>query len=227
MLVNILDLEKVTVDDVMIPRNEIEGIDLNHTITDIIKQLSYCNYTRLLVYQGNMDNVVGILHVRKALHLLAQDNLTKESLTSIIKQAYFVPENTPLNTQIIQFQQHRRRIGLVVNEYGDMLGLITFEDIFREIVGEFTADLIDDDKDIHPQQDGSYLINGSANIRDINRQNNWQLPTDGAKTINGLILEYLESIPDPGVSLRIEPYVIEVVQTNNNRIKTVRIRGDH
>jgi Mg2+/Co2+ transporter CorB len=169
---------------------------------------------------------MGILHVRKALHLLAQDNLTRESLTNIVKESYFVPENTALNVQLIQFQRQRRRTGMVVDEYGDLLGLITLEDIFREIVGEFTSDLIDEDKDIHPQQDGSYLINGSATIREINRNNQWNLPTDGPKTINGLILELLESIPDAGVSLRIENYIIEVVQTADNTIKTVRIRNE-
>jgi len=224
MLVSILDLEKMTVDDVMVPRNEIEGLDINASLSDIIKQLSYCSNTRLPVYEDNIDNIIGILHVRKALHLLAENNLTKETLNGIVKQSYFVPEGTPLNTQLIQFQRQRRRTGLVVDEYGDILGLISLEDIFREIAGEFTADLIDEDKDIHPQADGSYLINGSANIREINRNNNWSLPTNGPKTINGLILEFLESIPDPGVSLRIEDYVIEVVQTANNTIRTVRIR---
>jgi len=226
MLVSILDLEKMTVNDVMVPRNDIEGLDINASLSDIIKQLSYCNSTRLPVYTDNMDHIIGILHVRKALHLLAENNFTKDTLNGIVKQGYFVPENTPLNTQLIQFQRHRRRTGLVVDEYGDILGLITLEDIFREIAGEFTADLIDEDKDIHPQQDGSYLINGSANIREINRNNNWSLPTGGPKTINGLILELLESIPDPGVSLRIENYVIEVIQTSNNTIKTVRIRNE-
>lgn len=223
MLVSILDLEKVTVNDVMVPRNEIEGIDINGSLSDIVKQFSYCGNTRLPVYEDSMDNIIGIIHIRKAMHLLAQDKLTKDSLNSIIKQVYFVPEGTALNTQLIQFQKHHRRTGLVVDEYGDLLGLITLEDIFREIVGEFTADSIDEDKDIHPQEDGSYLINGSANIRDINRNNHWHLPTDGPKTINGLILEILETIPEPGVSLRIKNYVIEVVQTTDNTIKTVRI----
>ena len=227
MLVSILDLEKVTVNDVMLPRSEIDGLNLNTSLAEIIKQLSYCANTRLPVYETSLDNLIGILHVRKALHLLAQDNLTLETLKSIIKPSYFVPENTPLNTQLIQFQRHKRRTGLVVDEYGDIIGLITLEDIFREIVGEFTADYIDEDKDIHPQADGSYYINGSANIREINRQNDWQLPTDGPKTINGLILEYLESIPEPNVSLRIEDYLIEVVQTSDNTIRTVRIHKEH
>jgi Mg2+/Co2+ transporter CorB len=227
MLVSILDLEKVTVNDVMLPRSEIDGININASLAEIIKQLSYCANTRLPVYETSLDNLIGILHVRKALHLLAQDNLTLETLKSIIKPSYFVPENTPLNTQLIQFQRHKRRTGLVVDEYGDIIGLITLEDIFREIVGEFTADYIDEDKDIHPQADGSYYINGSANIREINRQNDWQLPTDGPKTINGLILEYLESIPEPNVSLRIEDHLIEVVQTSDNTIRTVRIRKEN
>jgi len=226
MLVSILDLEKVTVDDVMTPRNEIEGLDINAAVPDIIKQLSHCSHTRLPVYEDNMDKLIGILHVRKALHLFAQDNLTKESLSSLVKESYFVPENTALNVQLIQFQRQRRRTGIVVDEYGDMLGLVTLEDIFREIVGEFTSDLIDEDKDIHPQEDGSYLINGSATIREINRHNQWSLPTDGPKTINGLILELLESIPEQGVSLRIENYIIEVIQTADNTIRTVRIWND-
>lgn len=224
MLVSILDLEEVTVNDVMIPRNEIEGLDINAPLSEIIKHLSYCGFTRLPIYADSMDNIIGILHVRKALHLLAEDNLTKETLNGIVKQGYFIPENTALNTQLIKFQRHRRRTGLVIDEYGDILGLITLEDIFSEIVGEFTSDLIDEDKDIHPQKDGSYLINGSANIREVNRNNQWSLPLSGPKTINGLILEYLENIPEPGVSLRIEEYVIEVVQTSNHTIKTVRIR---
>lgn len=224
MLMSILDLEKVTVNDVMVPRNEIEGLDINAPFPEIVQQLSHCGHTRLPVYEDSMDNIVGILHLRKALHLISQNNLTLDSLRSIIKGAYFVPEGTPLNTQLINFQRNRRRTGLVVDEYGDLLGLITLEDIFREIVGEFTADTIDEDKDIHPQNDGSYLINGTANIREINRNNSWDLPTDGPKTINGLMLEYLESIPDPGVSVRMGEYVIEVIQTADNAIKTVRIR---
>jgi Mg2+/Co2+ transporter CorB len=223
MLMSILDLEHVTVNDVMIPRNEMEGLDINAPFTEIVRQLSHCGFTRLLVYKDSMDNIVGILHIRKVMHLIAQDNLTPETLNGIIKEAYFVPESTPLNTQLISFQRKRRRTGLVIDEYGDLLGLITLEDIFREIVGEFTADPIDDDKEIHPQDDGSFLINGSATIREINRALHWALPTDGPKTINGLILEHLENIPDPGVSIRLDSHIIEVVQTSDNIIKTVRM----
>jgi Mg2+/Co2+ transporter CorB len=224
MLMSILDLEHVTVNDVMIPRNEMEGLDINAPFSEIVRQLSHCGYTRLPVYRDSMDNIVGILHIRKVMHLITQDNLTAETLNSIIKDAYFIPESTPLNTQLINFQRSRRRTGLVVDEYGDLLGLITLEDIFREIVGEFTADAIDDDKEIHPQEDGSFLINGSATIREINRSLHWSLPTDGPKTLNGLILEYLESIPDPGVSIRLDAHIIEVVQTSDNTIRTVRMR---
>jgi Mg2+/Co2+ transporter CorB len=207
----------------MIPRNEMEGLDINAPFTEIVRQLSHCGFTRLPVYKDSMDNIVGILHIRKVMHLIAQDNLTPETLNGIIKEAYFVPESTPLNTQLISFQRKRRRTGLVIDEYGDLLGLITLEDIFREIVGEFTADPIDDDKEIHPQDDGSFLINGSATIREINRALHWALPTDGPKTINGLILEHLENIPDPGVSIRLDSHIIEVVQTSDNIIKTVRM----
>jgi Mg2+/Co2+ transporter CorB len=225
MLMSILDLESMTVDDVMVPRSEVEGLDFNENISDISRQLSHCGFTRLPVYEGTMDNIIGILHIRKAMNLLAQDNFSRESLNGIIKDAYFIPEGTPLNKQLIEFQRQRRRTGLVVDEYGDILGLVTLEDIFHEIAGEFTASSIDEDKDIHPQEDGSYLINGSAYIREVNRNNHWHLPIDGPKTINGLILEELESIPDPGVSLRVDDYVIEVVQTTDNAIKTVRIRN--
>lgn len=225
MLVGILDLEKVTVNDVMVLRDEIEGLDINAPIIEISKRFSHCAHTSLPVYDNNLDNIIGILHVRKAMHLLAQNNLTKETLNNIIKNSYFIPKGTPLNIQLIQFQRQRRRMSLVVDEYGDIVGLVTLEDIIQEIVGEFTSDSIDEDKDIHPQQDGSYLINGTANIRDINSSNKWHLPTKDSKTINGLILEVLESIPDLGVSLRIEDYTIEIIQTSGNTIKTVRIRA--
>lgn len=223
MLMSILNLEKITINDVMVPRNEIEGIDINQPFSEIVKQLSHCGYTRLPVYRDSMDDIEGMLHVRKAFNLMSQDNLNPQTFQSIIKEVYYVPEGTPLNTQLIQFQRKLRRTGLVVDEYGDLLGLITLEDIFREIVGEFTANTIDDDKEIHPQEDGSYLINGSANIRELNRTLDWSLPIDGPKTINGLVLEFLESIPEPGVSLRINGYVIEVIQTAENAIKTVRL----
>jgi Mg2+/Co2+ transporter CorB len=224
MLVSILDLEKITVEDVMVPRSEMEGLNINAPLTDIMQQLSHCAFTRVPVYEDSIDHIIGIIHLRKAVHLMAQDNLNDKTLRDIIRQNYFVPESTPLNTQLINFQKHKRRTGLVVDEYGDIIGLITLEDIFREIVGEFTVDTLDTDREIHPQDDGSYLINGSLNIRELNRELRWQLPIDGPKTINGLILERLENIPSPGVSLRINNIVIEIVQTADNTIKTVRMQ---
>ena len=224
MLVSILDLEKITVDDVMIPRNEMEGLNINAPLADIMQQLSHCAFTRLPVYEDSIDQIIGIIHLRRAVHLMAQNNLNDKTLRDIIRQNYFVPESTPLNTQLINFQKHKRRTGLVVDEYGDIIGLVTLEDIFREIVGEFTVDNLDTEREIHPQEDGSYLINGSINIRELNRELRWKLPTDGPKTINGLILEHLENIPSPGVSLRINNIVIEIVQTADNAIKTVRMQ---
>jgi Mg2+/Co2+ transporter CorB len=225
MLLSILDLEKVTVNDIMVPRNEIDGIDINAPLEDIVSQLTHCSHTRLYVYQDNIDHVVGILHLRKALHLMANNNLNKESLQAIIREPYFIPEGTPLNLQLLNFQRRKRRTGLVVDEYGDILGLVTLEDILEEIVGEFTADeVIDSEREIHPQLDGSYLVAGSTNVRELNRTMQWDLPTNGPKTLNGLIIEYLETIPNPGISLRLGQYLIEIVQMSGNAVRTARIR---
>jgi Mg2+/Co2+ transporter CorB len=225
MLLSILDLEKVTVNDIMVPRNEIDGIDINAPLEDILSQLTHCSHTRLYVYQDTIDHVVGILHLRKALHLIANDNLNKESLRAIIREPYFIPEGTPLNLQLLNFQRRKRRTALVVDEYGDILGLVTLEDILEEIVGEFTADeVIDSEREIHPQPDGSYLVAGSTNVRELNRTMHWDLPTKGPKTLNGLIIEYLETIPNPGISLRLGQYLIEIVQMSGNAVRTVRIR---
>jgi len=223
MLLSILDLEKVTVEDIMIPRSEITGIDLNDEINQIIDQLQHSQHTRLPVFKDNINQVEGFLHVRSILHLLAQDRFTMEDLLESVKEAYFVPETTPLNTQLLNFQQQEKRIGLVVDEYGDVQGLVTLEDILEEIVGEFTSDAITTIKDVHPQEDGSFLVDGSANIRDLNRVMKWKLPTDGPKTFNGLITEQLESIPEQGISVKIANYPIEIVQIQGNTVKTARM----
>lgn len=223
MLLSILDLEKVTVEDIMVPRNEITGIDINDDWQDIMQQLSESQHTRLPIYEGDIDKVRGMIHIRNALYLFNKEENSKQDLQKIIREPYFVPEATPLNTQLLNFQRERRRIGLVVNEYGDIQGLVTLEDILEEIVGEFTTDPAALSKDVHRQDDGTYLVDGSASIRELNRVLKWNLPAEGPKTLNGLILEYLEDIPDPGTSLLIADYPLEIVQTSQNAVKTVRI----
>ena len=223
MLISILDLEKVTVEDIMIPRNEINGIDLNQPQLDILEQLGHFQHTRMPVYRDNIDNIVGMLHARTALRLLMDiGELTKEALEKITTEPYFVPLSTPLNTQLLNFQRQKIRIGLVVDEYGVIQGLVTLEDILEEIVGEFTTDLQTFAQDIHPQEDGSFIIDGTASIRDINKQLHWELPADGPKTLNGLILKHLEVIPESGTSLRIGGYAMEIIQAADNAVKTVR-----
>ena len=223
MLLNILDLENVTVEDIMIPRNEIIGIDLDGDADDILRLLTTSQHTRLPIYRENIDHVLGIIHVRNALHLIAHKNLTKQSILGIAREAYFVPEGTSLHTQLLNFQRQKRRIALVVDEYGDILGLVTLEDILEEIVGEFTTDAAAAMRDVHPQEDGSFLVDGSANIRELNRLMDWGLPTDGPKTLNGLIIEHMEFIPEPGTSLLLAGYPVEIVQTSANAVKTAKI----
>ena len=224
MLTNILDLEKVTVEDIMVPRSDLIGIDLDDDWDDIVKQLINGQHTRLPVYRGDINNIVGLLHVRNTLGILTKKDSTKDDLTPWIREPYFVPEGTQLHTQLLHFQHQKRRIGLVVDEYGDILGLVTLEDILEEIVGEFTTDPSARIKDVHPQPDGTYLVDGSATIRDLNRVMHWELPTEGPKTLSGLITEYLEAIPEPGTSLKLAGYPIEIVQTKDNMVKTALIK---
>jgi Mg2+/Co2+ transporter CorB len=223
MLLGILDLEKVTVEDIMIPRNEIVGIDINEDIENIQKQLSTSQHTRLPVYQGDIDQVIGLLHVKNALYLQLRNELNKETLNSIIREPYFVPEGTPLNTLLLNFQQQKRRIGMLVDEYGDLKGLVTLEDILEEIVGEFTTVPSSTNKGIHLQDNGSYLIDGTINIRQLNKLMVWELPTDGPKTLSGLIIEYLESMPETGTSLLIADHPIEIIQVKDNTVRTACI----
>ena len=223
MLLSILDLEKVTIDDIMIPRSEIIGIDLEDDWSDIIKQLAETQHTRLPVFDGDIDHVVGIIHIRRALRFFHMEESTKDDFRKIIREAYFVPTGTPLNTQLLNFQHEKRRNALVVNEYGDILGLVTLEDILEEIVGEFTTDPSATRKDVQAQKDGTYLVDGSITVRELNKILNWNLPTEGPKTLNGLIIEYLEHMPDPGTSMMLDNYPIEIVQTTKNAVKTVLI----
>jgi len=223
MLINILDLEKVTVDDVMVPHNEVIGIDLNDDIEAIAEIVRNSEHTRLPVYRDNIDNVVGLLHFRRLANLASQPGFDKDVLQGLLVEPYFVPEGTPLSTQLVQFQKGRQRFALVVDEYGDIQGIVTLEDILEEIVGEFTTDPAADDEDIVRESENSFLVNGAANIREMNRVMNWSLPTNGAKTLNGLILEYLETIPESGTGLKVEGYPIEIIEMRENRVQLARI----
>ncbi len=222
MLLGILDLEKVTVDDIMIPRNEVAGIDLDDDLDAILNQLRSTPHTRLPVYRRDINQIEGIVHMRQIARLLSENQLTKEGLLSACLEPYFVPENTPLSTQLVNFQKHKRRIGIVVDEYGDVIGIVTLEDILEEIVGEFSNTDALRSPDIHPQDDGTLIIDGAAYLREINRALEWDLPTDGPKTLNGLVTEALEQIPDSGVCLQIGDYRLEILQSAENRVKTVR-----
>ena len=222
MLIGILDLEKVTVDDVMVPHNEIVGIDLDDDPATIEKTIYESQHTRLPVFQDSIDNVIGILHLRKLANL-AKRSFDKEALKSLLEEPYFVPEGTALSVQLVQFQRLRLRIALIVDEYGDIQGIVTLEDILEEIVGEFTTDPADDEVDVVRDGAETWIVSGTANIRELNRAQKWELPTGGPKTINGLIVEQLENIPEPGACLKIAGYPIEIVASDENRIRSIRI----
>lgn len=223
MLISILDLEKVTVNDIMVPRSEIIGIDLEENWNDTLKQITNLSYTRIPIYSDNIDNLIGLAQLRKILPLLMNDEFNPESLKAITRQSYFIPEGTPLTTQLINFRKNKRRMGFVVDEYGDIQGLVTIEDILEEIVGEFTTDPTAMHQDFYQDNDGCYLVDGSTHIRVLNRNLNIDLPTEGPRTLNGLILEYMEFIPEAGTSMKIADYPIEVMQVKNNMVKTVRL----
>lgn len=223
MLLRVLDLEKASVEDIMIPRNDITGIDLHDDWSDIEHQITHSHRTRVPVFQDNIDNTIGMLHLRKVLNLFAKDELNIDTLKAQIRKAYFIPTGTSLTRQLLNFQKKKRRSGLVVDEYGSIQGLVTLEDILEEIVGQFTTDSPTRSFGIHEQDDGSLLIDGSTHIRDINRSLKWSLPTSGPKTLNGLILEHMEMIPEPGTSLMIAGYPIEVIRISNNAVHSARI----
>tara|TARA_B110000238_G_scaffold57471_1_gene62811 strand:- start:1919 stop:3184 length:1266 start_codon:yes stop_codon:yes gene_type:complete len=224
MLVSILELENVSVEDIMIPRSELIGIDVNDDWKKIQKQLTYSYHTRVLLYRDNIDDVVGYIHVKDALKLLSKNQFTKATLLRAVRELYFIPEGTPLNVQLLKFQAAKERLGLVVDEYGDIQGLVTLEDILEEIVGDFTTTMTPTpSEEVHLQPDGSYLVDGSATIRDINKEMSWELPADGPKTLNGLIVEYLEDIPQNNLSVRISGYPIEIIEVGDNMIKSVRV----
>lgn len=223
MLVSILDLDQATVEDIMVPRTEIVGIDLDDPVEEIVEQLANTQYTRLPVYHGSIEQVQGVVHVRRLLPLIASGRFTKEELVARLREPYFIPEGTPLHTLLLNFQRNQRRIGLVVDEYGEILGLATVEDILEEIVGEFTTDPAANTKDIQALDDDSYLVEGSTSVRELNRVLDWQLPTDGPKTLNGVILEQLEAIPEAGVSLKIAGVPVTIIQTKGNKVKIAQV----
>ena len=223
MMLGVLDLDKVSVEDIMVPRTEIFGIDIDDDIEDIIEQIRSSQHTRIPVFKADIDKIIGVLHTRNAAKFLTQAEVNKAAILQVIDESYFVPENQSLQTLLFNFQQSKQRLGMVVDEYGDVQGIVAIEDILEEIVGEFTTDLSDTNIDIHPLDDGLYLIDGSTHIRLINRQLTWDLAQEGPKTLNGLIIEYLETIPDSNVCMLLEGYRIEIVQIQDNMIKTAKI----
>ena len=223
MLLNILDLEKVSVDDVMVPHTEVIGINLNDNIKKIKQVIQKSQYTRLPIFQENIDQVKGVLHLRKLATSINKSHIYKEDIRKLASEPYFIPEGTPLNIQLSQFQKLKQRFAMVVDEYGDIQGIVTLEDILEEIVGEFTTDPSVNNKDIKKENDNSFIVDGSVNIRQTNKIMNWSLPTDGAKTLNGLILEQLGTIPKPGANLKIRNYSIEILRSNDSHVKTTRV----
>ena len=227
MLLNILDLEQMTIDDIMVPRGDVVGLDLDDDDDALLEQLSSCDFTRVPVYKKDINNIVGILHLRAVIRLLdSNGRINRRALMKEIDDPYFVPEGTPLHTQLFNFQKQKRRMAIIVDEYGVVQGLIALEDILEEIVGEFTSNLSEELEEIIEQNDGSYLIDGSASLREINRTLDWKLPTDGPKTVNGLLLETLEGFPDADVGMRIGDYCFETLNMQGNIVKNVRAFHD-
>ena len=222
----LLDLDTIKVDDIMIPRSEIASIDISDDWDTIIDTLRTTPHTRLPVCDNNLDNIIGMLHMKKVAHALARSDLTRDRLLELAREreGYFVPEGTTLSAQLLNFQRDRRRIALVVDEYGDIRGLVTLEDILEEVVGDFTSAPGALHQDIHREADGSFVINGAISIRVLNRTLGWELPTDGPRTLNGLILEYLETIPQPGTGLKLGNLSVEILQTAENSVRTARVR---
>jgi Mg2+/Co2+ transporter CorB len=218
MLLSVLDLETATVEDIMIPRNEIVAIDLDSPLEEIIKQIKGSRHTRLPVFRKSIDKVFGLLHLRKILLRMGHSEFTKEAIVKSLDKIYFIPENLRLHQLLANFRHENLRFGLVIDEYGDVLGLVTLEDLLQEIVGEFTTQSVE----VQKQKDGSYLVDASITLRDLNRITGWALPTEGPKTLNGLIIEYLESIPQTGTSLQMLDHRLEITEMDNHHVKQVR-----
>lgn len=224
MLLSILDLEKGTVEDIMVPRNEIMGVDVSLQWAQIREQIIGTQHTRLPLFSGSIDELVGVIHVRRLMPMLANGTLDTKSLVQLAKEPYFIPEGTPLNQQLLNFQNQKRRIGFVVDEYGDIQGLVTLEDILEEVVGDFTSDPATRIKNVYMEPDGSVRVTGAVTLRSLNRSLGWKLPIAGPKTVNGLVLEHLEDIPKPGRQISVKDYAIEITEVRGNAVKAARIR---
>lgn len=218
MLLGILDLESATVEDIMTPRNEIIGIDLEQSLEDIITQIKTSPHTQIPVYKKNIDRVVGFLHLRKVLVLVNHESFDKHTLTGLLSKPVFIPESTPVHSQMLSFKSEKSRIGLVVDEYGDVQGLVTLDDLLQEIVGE----LLTEDTTARQQSDGSYLVDANITVRELNRVTQWSLPTEGPKTLNGLIIEFMETIPEPGTSIKLHDHPLEILKRDENAVKLVK-----
>lgn len=227
ILLSVLDLQDVTVEDIMIPRNEVFGIDIDEDMDTILQTIRSSQHTRIPIYKGNISNPVGIVHARKlAKFLTSAEEKNKANLLQYSVAPYYTLKDTHLSAQLSNFQKQKRRLALVVNEYGDVLGLVTLEDILEEIVGEFTTDMASANKDIYPQPDGSYIVDGTTTLRELNRALKWSLPTDGPKTLSGLITERLEMLPAANVALRIDHYLIEILRVQDNVVRSALLRLD-
>ena len=222
MMVRLLDLEQVSVNDIMIPRGEIEAIDIDSEMNEIVEVASNSQYTLLPIYKESINNVIGILHLRRLARFMGSNEFTKSDLMQLTREPYYIPEATSLDKQLIRFQAEKQRIALVVDEYGELQGLVTLEDILEEIVGEFTSDFSANIPEILPQGDDSFVIDGGALLRDINRALDWELPISGPKTLNGLVLEHLETIPEENLCIQINDYQIETLQLSDNMVKNLK-----
>lgn len=220
MLLGILDLESITVEDIMTPRNEIVGIDLESPIEDIVERIKTSPHTQLAVYKKSIDRVIGFLHLRKALIDVNNEDFDKQTIINLLTKPVFIPETTPVHTQMLKFKSEKIRIGLVVDEYGDVQGLVTLDDLLQEIVGELITD--DDTTSAREQNDGSYLVDANITVRELNRITQWSLPTEGPKTLNGLIIEFMETIPDSGISINLHGYPLEIIKRDKNTVKLVK-----
>ncbi|MEQ1739762.1 MAG: HlyC/CorC family transporter [Methyloglobulus sp.] len=218
MLMGILDLESATVEDIMTPRNEIVGIDLEMPIEGIIEHIKTSAHTRLPVYKKSIDRIVGFLHLRNVLVLINHEDFDKQIIISLLSKPVFIPDTTPVHAQMVKFKAEKIRIGLVVDEYGDVQGLVTMDDLLQEIVGE----IITDDSMVRIQSDGSYLVDANITIRELNRSMQWDLPTEGPKTLNGLIVEFMETIPEAGTSIKLNGYALEVLKRDEMSVKLVK-----